>query len=242
MRLQHLENDRISTEAHIQFSELHEKYTAVLSENEELKVLLQKEIEKNTLKTKSTFGRRTEAFLSMLDAADNPEEEPVDESETEDAELPVDRKKRIITFPGKKSRKKKTGGHTTGNGNSLARSLDALPQQLIYDLDVEKLDEKYGRGRWRIAYWHSHRMLMKLSRMGRSASQKDIADALDVSPACVARTLKPLNAAGLIEKTDGSDARRNEINISAAGRDSLSRQLHDLVNQQPDSLKWILDY
>ena len=107
MRLQHLENDRISTEAHIQFSELHEKYTAVLSENEELKVLLQKEIEKNTLKTKSTFGRRTEAFLSMLDAADNPEEEPVDESETEDAELPVDRKKRIITFPGKKSRKKK---------------------------------------------------------------------------------------------------------------------------------------
>ena len=162
MRLQHLENDRISTEAHIQFSELHEKYTAVLSENEELKVLLQKEIEKNTLKTKSTFGRRTEAFLSMLDAADNPEEEPVDESETEDAELPVDRKKRIITFPGKKSRKKKTGGHTTGNGNSLARSLDALPQQLIYDLDVEKLDEKYGRGRWRIAYWHSHRMLMKL--------------------------------------------------------------------------------
>ena len=39
MRLQHLENDRISTEAHIQFSELHEKYTAVLSENEELKVL-----------------------------------------------------------------------------------------------------------------------------------------------------------------------------------------------------------
>ena len=31
-------------------------------------------------------------------------------------------------------------------------------------------------------------------------------------------------------------------NISAAGRDSLSRQLHDLVNQQPDSLKWILDY
>jgi hypothetical protein len=31
-------------------------------------------------------------------------------------------------------------------------------------------------------------------------------------------------------------------NISAAGRDSLSRQLHELVNQQPDSLKWILDY
>ena len=165
MRLQKLENDRISTEAHIQFSELHTKYTAVLSENGELKALLQKEIEKNTLKTRSTFGRKTEAFLSMLDAADNPEEEPVDESETEDAGLPGERKKRIITFPGKKSRKRsgpETGGKTTGTGNSLARSLDALPQQIIYDLDVERLDEEYGQGRWRIAFWHSHRMLMKL--------------------------------------------------------------------------------
>ena len=43
-------------------------------------------------------------------------------------------------------------------------------------------------------------MRRRAPRMGRSASQKDIADALDVSPACVARTLKPLNAAGLVEK------------------------------------------
>ena len=62
-----------------------------------------------------------------------------------------------------------------------------------------------------------HRMLMKLSSMGRIATQKDIAAAMDVSPACVARTLKPLNAAGLIEKCDGADARCNEISISPEG-------------------------
>ena len=83
-RLKYLENELISTEAHIQFSELNAKYTALLAENENLKKLLQKEVDKNTLKTRSAFGRKTEGFLSMLDAADNPEEEPVDESDTED--------------------------------------------------------------------------------------------------------------------------------------------------------------
>ena len=63
-----------------------------------------------------------------------------------------------------------------------------------------------------------HRMLMRLSRMGRTASQKDIADALDISPACVARTLKALEASGLIEKAEGADNRRREIDITSAGR------------------------
>lgn len=62
-----------------------------------------------------------------------------------------------------------------------------------------------------------HRMLMILSNMGRCASQRDIAEALDVSPACVARMLKPLNASGLIEKAEGSDGRRNEISVSPEG-------------------------
>ena len=63
-----------------------------------------------------------------------------------------------------------------------------------------------------------HRMLMRLSCMGRTASQKDIAQAMDVSPACVARTLKALSAAGLIEKTEGADSRCREIAIRPAGR------------------------
>ncbi len=71
-----------------------------------------------------------------------------------------------------------------------------------------------------------HRMLMTLSRMGQGASQKDIADAIDVSPACVARTLKALKAADLVEKTEGVDGRSNAISVSPRGsklvRDSVA--------------------
>ncbi len=63
-----------------------------------------------------------------------------------------------------------------------------------------------------------HRMLMKLSFLGKSASQKDLADALDVSPACVARALKPLSAAGLVKKAEGTDGRCNAVSVSDAGR------------------------
>ncbi len=63
-----------------------------------------------------------------------------------------------------------------------------------------------------------HRLLMRLWRMGRSASQKDIAAAMDVSPACVARMLKPLHAAGLVEKSCGTDGRCNEVGITQGGR------------------------
>jgi len=62
-----------------------------------------------------------------------------------------------------------------------------------------------------------HRLLMRLSCLGHSASQKELADAMDVSPACVARMLKPLTAAGLVEKAGGADGRCNEISVSDAG-------------------------
>ena len=63
-----------------------------------------------------------------------------------------------------------------------------------------------------------HRMLMRLSGMGRTASQKDIASALDVSPACVARTLKGLCASGWIEKAEAADGRCNQISILPEGQ------------------------
>ena len=70
-----------------------------------------------------------------------------------------------------------------------------------------------------------HRMLMKVARLGRSASQKDIAEAMDVSPACVARTLKRLSAEGLVEKTGGADGRCNEIAILPAGHKSSRHRI-----------------
>lgn len=102
----------------------------------------------------------------------------------------------------------------------LREMIDLLMHAMrLHHRVVEKRMERFG------VHHSQHRMLMKLSRMGKSASQKDIADALDVSPACVARALKPLNAAGLVEKRDGADARRNEIALSPAGRQLVEDSL-----------------
>ena len=63
-----------------------------------------------------------------------------------------------------------------------------------------------------------HRMLMLLSKMGRTASQKDIARAMNISPACVARTLKALSRSGMVERAEAeSDSRCNEVCLSQAG-------------------------
>ena len=161
LKLEKLENERISTEAHIQFSELDRKYAAAVRENEELKELLAKEIEKNVLKTKSIFGRKTEKLFSMLDALDNPQEEPVDENTTEDTGPVQERRQRVVDFGSHKNGKASRDRHAKKNP-SLTDSLNGLPSQIIYDLDVDGLNGLYGENNWRIVYWHQHKQLMKL--------------------------------------------------------------------------------
>lgn len=63
-----------------------------------------------------------------------------------------------------------------------------------------------------------HRLLMVLAKMGRTASQKDIAQALNVTPACVARALKALSQKGLVTRQEGAqDGRCNEVCLSEKG-------------------------
>ncbi|HML26304.1 MAG TPA: hypothetical protein PKC27_06395, partial [Methanomethylovorans sp.] len=83
LKLRQSANQRIYTEAHIQYSGLEKKYNTLLKENEVLKDQLAKEIDKNTLKSRSIFGRKTEQFLSLVNAANNKTDEPEDESQAE---------------------------------------------------------------------------------------------------------------------------------------------------------------
>lgn len=71
---------------------------------------------------------------------------------------------------------------------------------------------------WLGIHHSQHRMLMRLSHLGPMPSQKEFAEALGVTPACVARTLKSLSAAGLIERAEGADGRCREITILPAGQ------------------------
>lgn len=166
LKLRQSANERIYTEAHIQYSELENKYYTLLKENEALKVQLAKEIDKNTLKAKSTFGRKTEQFLSLVDAADNKTEEPDDENQIEVEEQPDERKSRVINFTDhKKNDSKKNSDPRKGSQkqNRLTASMEKLPKQLIYDFDPKAFDEEYGQHNWRIAFWHHHTTLEKLN-------------------------------------------------------------------------------
>jgi len=98
--------------------------------------------------------------------------------------------------------------------------IDALIRTMrLHHRIVEKRIDGLG------VHHSQHRLLMKLSKLGRSASQKDIAQAMDVSPACVARALKQLSGEGLVEKSEGADGRRNEIDLTGKGRSLVDDSL-----------------
>lgn len=159
-RLMQSENDRINTEVHIQFSELREKYDGLLKENLELKALLAKEIDKNTLKTRSTFGRSTEKLLPLIDAAGHRIDEPEDEGDAGDESVLTGRKPRVIDFPGKKQGcNDSESGTRNQTKKSLASSAEGLPKEILYDIDIRGLNESYGQYGWRIAHWHRHRTI-----------------------------------------------------------------------------------
>ena len=69
-----------------------------------------------------------------------------------------------------------------------------------------------------------HRLLMQLARDGNTPSQTELAKNFDVSPASIAVMLKKLAAAGYIEKSGSAeDGRRNQISITPAGREIVSK-------------------
>lgn len=102
---------------------------------------------------------------------------------------------------------------TTERTRRIREDIDAFFRMMrLHHRIVEKRVEGCG------VHHSQHRMLMKLSRLSTSASQKELAAAMEVTPAGVARMLKALEAAGYVEKRDGADGRCNEISLLPAGR------------------------
>ena len=87
----------------------------------------------------------------------------------------------------------------------------------LHHRNIEKRFENTGLHR------SQRRMLMHLSRFETMPSQRMIADDFDISPACVARTLKSLACEGYITRTDDEDdLRRNNVSITQKGLDTVS--------------------
>ena len=172
------ETDRITTEGVIQFQKLTKDYQDSLIKIEQLEKTIKKLSDQLELKNRAIFGRNTEKFLDTLASSENPPEEFEDESQTEDCDegnndshtiISLDEYRKSLEEGSKgnpEGRKEgKNAGNKKGKGLKRSRLLDSLkglPSQLIYDLDIDKLNSDYGVGNWRIAMWHEHYVVEKI--------------------------------------------------------------------------------
>jgi DNA-binding MarR family transcriptional regulator len=99
----------------------------------------------------------------------------------------------------------------------------------LHHRNIEKLFDDTGLHR------SQRRMLMHLSRFETMPSQRKIADDFDISPACVARTLKSLALEGYITRTgDEDDLRRNTVSITEKGLQTVS-ETHQTFERVDDA-------
>ena len=168
-------NEKINTESFILYQQIKKENEELTKERDNLKALLEKEIEKNSLNVRSTFGRKTEGLLAMIASADDKPVEPEDEAQVEDCdqgqnktrnkivdftEIKNDRDSKKSTASDKEKNKGKSGKN--GKKNRLKESMANLPREVLYAVDVEALNALYGEFNWRIAHWHEHKTLEKI--------------------------------------------------------------------------------
>ena len=173
-------SDRITTEGVIQFQKLAKDYDKALNRIDQLEKTVKKLSDQLELKNRAIFGRNTEKFLDTLMSSENPPKEFEDESQTEDADSDTEQNRIVISLAeykrqlgeennsnddsinngNKTGKNKKSGGRS--RKSRLLDSLMNLPAQLIYDLDIDMLNEQYGEGNWRIAKWHEHYVVEKI--------------------------------------------------------------------------------
>lgn len=103
-------------------------------------------------------------------------------------------------------------------GSLIHRAIDLMIRTTrLHHRNIEKQFEDTGLHR------SQRRMLMHLSRFDTMPSQRRIADDFDISPACVARTLKALASEGYITRADNEDdLRRNTVSITEKGLNTVS--------------------
>lgn len=89
-------------------------------------------------------------------------------------------------------------------------------------MKVNRLHRKAVESRFSGCKIHrsQHGLLMYLSKVNETPTQKELADRFEVSPAAIASSIKRLEADGyIIRKTNESDTRQNMIFITDKGRE-----------------------
>ena len=152
-----IENQNALTAMAKDYQSIKAKLEAAVSERDRFKEELTRIAEQNQLKAKDIFGRRTEKLTDIIDAV--PDMESEDESMAEIVESPPEGRRKSVVPAGPKT--KKRGKKRIGKRDE---DLSKLPQSVQFQLDVECLDQKYGKGNWRIAFWHNHKTVEVILR------------------------------------------------------------------------------
>lgn len=110
----------------------------------------------------------------------------------------------------------------TERAAQIHRAIDLMIHTTrLHHRNIEKLFDNTGLHR------SQRPLLMHLSRTNGATSQREIADRFDVSPACVARSLKSLAIDGYITRTGSEDdMRRNNVSITDKGRRTVEQTQH----------------
>ena len=146
------ETSRGITQMSLQFSQMQDTVRGLEAENRFLKEENERLTAKFTLRTKDVFGRSTEKaddiFKSCLQGSPD---DPLDEDASDQEE----------GRPGEGGKKDPQGGdpgsgrkHGSGKKKGTrSANFSRLPHVKEFELNVEKLNEIYGEGNWRIAFW-----------------------------------------------------------------------------------------
>lgn len=116
---------------------------------------------------------------------------------------------------------KENENRANGGGRPDAREVlyKLIQTNRLHRRVIERRSENLG------LHCSAHRMLFYISREDTVPSQKILAEALKISPAAVANTLKKLETDGYIERVkckDSSDSRANSVTVTERGRIAVS--------------------
>ena len=160
-------NSEAETEMSVQFQQIKDENAALKKENKQLLRLNKKLTDQLQMRKKDLFGRKSEQSSGLADAllSDAPAD-PIEETPTEPAQGETDTgdadtekneaSEETITASTLKNALNPNGtGKPKGKKTKGKRraALDGLPTRTKYIFDVDKLDQMYGKGNWRIAFW-----------------------------------------------------------------------------------------
>ena len=152
MRL--LEFERSSTAMSREYQRIQDKLAAAEKELSKSRALCKKLQEENGSLTKQRYGRHSEKTDVLFESADDPNEDPLSEEHMPETE---GRKAPPLNF---EAAARKLAGQTGTRGSKQKGKrmddLGRLEQVHRFDLDVDEMDKKFGKGKWTIVNWHSY--------------------------------------------------------------------------------------